>query len=81
MRSGPVFSIGAGGRTRTGTAVRPTDFKFLQGVLGHFSAKLNTTLKNADFTGSKPVFHGAFRPISPHAVLALCVQKMFKHSP
>ena len=27
MRSGPVFSIGAGGRTRTGTAVRPTDFK------------------------------------------------------
>ena len=27
MRSGPVVSIGAGGRTRTGTAVRPTDFK------------------------------------------------------
>ena len=27
MRSGPIVSIGAGGRTRTGTAVRPTDFK------------------------------------------------------
>ena len=27
MRSGPVVSNGAGGRTRTGTAVRPTDFK------------------------------------------------------
>ena len=27
MRSGPVFSIGAGGRTRTGTGVNPTDFK------------------------------------------------------
>ena len=81
MRSGPVVSIGAGGRTRTGTAVRPTDFKFLQRVLGRYSTKLTTSLKDADFTGAKSVFHGAFRPISPYTILALCVQNMFKHLP
>ena len=57
MRSGPVVSIGAGGRTRTGTAVRPTDFKFLQRVLGQYLTKLNTTLKSADFTNVKSVFN------------------------
>jgi len=35
-------------------------------------------LKGADFADSKSVFNCEFSPISPHAVLALCVQKMFK---
>jgi len=51
------------------------DFEFLQGVLERHSTKLNTMLKGADLTDAKSVFNCVFRPISPYAVLALCVQK------
>ena len=74
------FSNGAGGRTRTGTSVNPTDFKFNSGVSRRYSTKLTTTLKVVDFTGLKPVLCSVFRPISPYFVLGLGSQKVVNHT-
>ena len=76
-----LIYAGAEGRTRTGTPSLTADFEFLHGVFRHFSANLNTVRKPADFIDLRPVFYGVFRPISPHAILELCVQNMFKHLP
>jgi hypothetical protein len=74
-----LIYTGAEGRTRTGTPSLTADFEFLQGVLGQYSTKLNTTFKIVNITDVRSVFNWVFRPVSPHAVWALCVQKMFKN--
>ena len=62
MRPSPVVSIGAGGRTRTGTAVRPTDFKSSFGHFSQQSLRLTTMPKSLNFTGLLPFYYSGFRP-------------------
>jgi len=71
-----MYVTGAEGRTRTGTTFRTADFEFLQGVFRQFAIKLTTSLKVADFIGSKAFFYAGFRPILPHLVFDVGSQKV-----
>ena len=64
MRSGPVVSIGAGGRTRTGTAVRPTDFKSVVSAIPPHPQRNY-------YTGYGGIFQGNQRQNKPYRIMPL----------
>ena len=73
-----AFLTGAEGRTRTGTPSLTADFEFIQAVFRRFDFKLTTTLKVADFTGTKAASYGVSRPVLPRLVFNLGSQKVVK---